>query len=66
MLKTRVEKAIHRKFSAHGPDGKVQCSKCPLRVDSRYSETACRATHSWNKLIGEWEPDDVRPRTGKG
>lgn len=66
MLKTRVEKFIHRKYGTHGADGRIQCYKCPLRVESRYSETACRATHSWNKVSGEWEPDDARSRTGKG
>lgn len=63
MLKTKAEKMLHRKYSKRGKDGLVQCSQCPLRVQSRYSEIACKATHSWNKQTGEWEPDDPRPRT---
>lgn len=63
MLKSRVEKMLHARYSQRGADGVVQCSKCPLRVASKYARTACKANHSWNPVDGEWEPDELKTKT---
>ena len=58
MLKTEKEEEICKKYSQMGPDGKVQCKKCPLNLAVRVGEPlACKATYTYNPSTHEWECD---------
>lgn len=52
---TPRQQEICDKYSQRGPDGKVQCDKCPLVVDAVYM--MCRANATYNRHKQEWVPD---------
>ena len=57
MLKTNGEKKTCQKYSARDDQGCVHCNECPLRVDTDYSDVACKATFHYDDEEKRWVPD---------
>lgn len=53
------DKAICAKYGARDATGHVHCTECPLQVQSRWSDVACKAWMHYDKKMREWMPDAI-------
>jgi hypothetical protein len=57
MLSTDNDRETCREYSARDAQGRVHCYECPLRVDTDYSDVACKATFHYDDEEKRWVPD---------
>ena len=57
MLLTEHDRKTCQKYGACDAQGRVHCNECPLRVDTDYSDAACKATFHYDDEERRWVPD---------
>lgn len=58
------DRAICAKYSARDETWHVHCLECPLRVQSNWSDIACKAIMHYDRHERDWVPDEEGGQCG--